>query len=281
MLNIKNYYHMKKQVPLIYFLISGIISLNIFFSSCSSHKEESIKIAISKAKPEKYYGSYAKWLKKADSTIECIGMYFIPIDSALLILENCSGLLLTGGPDVFPGEYNKAFDTTRCGTIDYKRDTLEFVLIKKAMDLNIPILGICRGEQILNVSMGGSLIVDIPSDFDTVVVHRCKDTKNCFHNVQIEPGSKLFWASNINSGIVNSNHHQAVDKLADKFKVTARSGDGLIEAIEWEEPHGKPFLIAVQWHPEKMDYDNPLSLPIAEYFLQEARLFHERQLSGE
>ncbi len=272
---------MKKQVPLIYFLISGIISLNIIFSSCSSHKEEPIKIAISKAKPEKYYGSYAKWLKKADSTIECIGMYFIPIDSALLILENCSGLLLTGGPDVFPGEYNKAFDTTRCGTIDYKRDTLEFALIKKAMDLNIPILGICRGEQILNISMGGSLIVDIPSDFDTVVVHRCKDTKNCFHNVQIEPGSKLFWASNINSGIVNSNHHQAVDKLADEFKVTARSGDGLIEAIEWKDSHGKPFLIAVQWHPEKMDSDNPLSLPIAEYFLQEARLFHERQLAGE
>ncbi len=152
----------------------------ILVLGCNSPKEDQILIAISKGKPAEHYGNYGKWLKIADPTIEWVDLYHISLDSALMTLDQCSGLLISGGPDVYPGRYGQADDTVRCGSIDYRRDTLEFILINKALAMGLPILGICRGEQIMNVVMGGSLYVDIPTDFDSVVLHRCKDEDSCF-----------------------------------------------------------------------------------------------------
>jgi putative glutamine amidotransferase len=264
--------HNKNFLPLIIILFGFLLS-NIFQSCDSVEKRDAIKIAISKAIPEEYYGQYVNWLKANDSTIECIDMYYISLDSALMIFENCDGLLLTGGPDVFPGRYDQAYDTSRCGVIDYKRDTLEFALIEKALEMKIPILGICRGEQILNIAMGGSLIVDIPADFDTSIIHRCKDSYNCRHDVQIVKNSLFNKICKIDYGVSNSNHHQAVNMLTDCFLASAFTNDSLIEAIEWKKPEGKSFLIAIQWHPERLSPDNKLSYPIAERFLQEAKKY--------
>ncbi|MBI9038968.1 MAG: gamma-glutamyl-gamma-aminobutyrate hydrolase family protein [Bacteroidales bacterium] len=262
----------KLFLPIILILFSFL--LPIFFQSCNSvDKHDSIKIAISKAKPEEYYVQYENWLKATDSTIECVDMYHIRLDSALMIFENCDGLLLTGGPDVFPGRYDQAFDTSRCGEIDYKRDTLEFALIKKALELKMPILGVCRGEQILNIAMGGSLIVDIPTDFDTSIIHRCEDTYNCEHDIIVVKNSLLNKICQTGFYFSNSNHHQAVNELADCFVASAFTHDSLIEAIEWKKPEGKSFLIAVQWHPERLSSDNTLSYPIAERFLEEAKKY--------
>jgi putative glutamine amidotransferase len=247
------------------------IALFIGFHSCGPVSEKSgITIGISKGAPEKYYGNYSKWLKTADSTVVCLDLYHMPIDSALMLLESCSGLLLSGGPDVHPAYYNMAEDTAKCGDIDHFRDSLEFALIDKAITMDLPILGICRGLQIFNISQGGSLYADIPADLDTMVTHRCPDTYNCFHNVRVEKGSGLHFISGVSSGTTNSNHHQGIRRIGDGLAPIARTDEGLIESIEYKNRVEKPFFLAVQWHPERMETNNPLSLPLANQFLKAA-----------
>lgn len=246
-----------------------VFLLAIFLLAACSEQEEPIKIALSKGYPYVSYQNYYNWIDSGDSTIIVNDMYNQPLDSALKMLEECSALILSGGADIYPGRYGEESELERCGSIDYKRDTLEFALIKKALELQIPIFGICRGQQMLNVAMGGSLYIDIPTDYDTIVKHRQTDYLNCFHDVYLEPGTKLAWASGLITGNVNSNHHQAIRDIANVFKVSARSTDGSIEAIEWKVPEEKAFLMAVQWHPERMKKDNPLSRNLLELFLDE------------
>ncbi len=152
-----------------------------------------------------------------------------------------------------------------------------FSVIKKALEMELPILGICRGEQILNVYMGGSLYVDIPSDYDTSIYHRCPDFDTCFHLIRVKSESLLNKICNINSCLVNSSHHQAVNRLADGFEVIARGEDGLVESIAWSDPENHPFLLGVQWHPERMDTLHHLSAPIAMEFLKEATIHQENK----
>ncbi len=250
----------------------------IVISSCNHSKPEKnspLKIAISKGKGSEGYEQYGKWLTLADSTVEYFDLYFISLDSALDILEGCDGLLLTGGPDVNPAHFNRIDDTIKCGIRDHRRDTLEYKLIEKALKKNMPILGICRGEQFFNVSQEGSLIVDIPTDFDTMVIHRCPDPNTCFHDVKVKEGSLLFEICKVKTGIINTNHHQAAQRLGKGLKAIAWANDSLIEAIQWSEPEGKSFFLGVQWHPEKMDTTYALSFPIAKYFLKEAKKFNK------
>ncbi len=265
--------HLSKKT--IYFIIT------IFILGCGSpSKKEKVTIAISKGKPSEHYGNYGKWLKVADPDIEWVDMYHISLDSALLLMDECSGLLVSGGPDVDPGRYGQANEINRCGKIDYRRDSLEFALIKKALDMKLPILGICRGEQILNVYMGGSLYVDIPSDYDTSIYHRCPGFDTCSHLIRIKPGSLLNKICNINSFLVNTSHHQAVNKLAEGLEVIARDEEGLVEAIGWSDPENHPFLLGVQWHPERMDTTTALSVPIAKEFIKHAREYFEYRISN-
>ena len=248
-----------------------LLLLIFLISSCHKEEQTALKIAMSKAKSTSDFGNYGKWLKSADTSLIIIDMYSLPLDSALKVLENCSGLLLNGGADVYPGRYNKEDDTSKCGWIDFKRDSLEFALIHKALEMELPILGVCRGLQMLNIYNGGSLYADIPKDLDTSIKHRCKDTYNCFHNIKVVENTLLYQTSQITEGTTNSNHHQGIDKLSAKLMATAYSDEGLIEGIQWKDPDNKPFMLAIQWHPERMDYTNPLSLPIAMYFLREAK----------
>ena len=233
-----------------------------------------ITIAISKGAPAEYYGAYGEWIETADSTVIWIDMYNMPLDSALMIFESCDGLLVTGGPDVFPGRYGKAYDTIRCGAIDYKRDTLEFALIERALEKQMPLFGICRGLQILNVALGGSLIVDIPSDFDTIITHRSKSSYNCLHPMHVSDNFLLKQVSGTETGMVNSSHHQAIDRLAEELVISAYATDSLPEAIEWKNPANKSFLMAVQWHPERLDFGNELSGQLALHFLDYVYQYH-------
>ncbi len=251
-------------------LILFISALLLLVASCS----EPLKIGISKGSGSEHYEQYSKWLKSVDPEIETIDLYNVEFQEAEVLIKECSGLLLSGGPDVHPAFYGKEHDTARC-EIDFYRDTLEFMLIESAKEMELPILAICRGEQILNTAYGGTLIVDIPEDFGTDVAHRCEDKSNCFHEIELLPGSLLQKISGVKIGRVNSNHHQAVETLALDFIPTAMTSDGLIEAYEWKDTEGKPFLIAVQWHPERLEPENPLSKPIAEEFLKEAVKYKE------
>ena len=238
-----------------------------FFVGCQPPRPK-IRIAISKGIGSEHYEKYGQWLRQYDASIECIDLYNVNSSEVDKLLESCSGLLLSGGPDVHPYYYAATNDSARC-EIDMKRDSLEFEIIKKAISLKLPILGICRGLQILNVAFGGSLIVDIPKDYDSLIAHRCPNPDSCWHDVRIDKSSLLYSICKIETGIANTNHHQAIKVLSDSFRVSALANDGIIEAIEWKNPDSKPFLIAVQWHPERMAIDNLLSMPIIMSFLNE------------
>ncbi len=251
----------------------SILIISFLITGCSQdHKPDGLTIAISKSGPGESYLNYISWLKIADTTLTTHNMYKLSLDSALTLLSKCDGLVLTGGPDVYPGSYGKEGDTAKAGPIDYRRDTLEFLMIEKALELGMPVVGICRGLQILNISQGGSLIVDIPTDFYSKIFHRCPDKNNCYHRVVVDTNSLLFKTSGAVMGFANTNHHQGIDRLANSFVPVAWSDDSLIEAIEWKDDNN-PYLLAVQWHPERLDPGNPLSLPIAMYFLKEAHSY--------
>src|SRR3989339_56202 len=256
-------------------LLLILISTSLFLTSCDIFGRD-VKIALSKGSEHKGYEKYGEWLNKIDDDVDCLDLYDLNFKEALEELEDCDGLLLTGGPDVHPERYGKGWDTLRC-EIDSRRDTLEFMLIKKAMEKKIPILGICRGEKKLNVALGGTLIVDIPKDYDTMVVHRCGNPDTCFHEIKVLDGSLLHKLTGTSIAKVNSNHHQAVDKIAEELIVTARSRDGLIEAYEWAKPDGKPFMMAVQWHPERLDDNSPMSKPIGKYFIEKSKEYKKRK----
>lgn len=248
-------------------IIFCILSASVV--SCVPEKPAPLRIALSKGSPDTSYANYYNWVTSLDSTAVCIDLYAMPLDSALSLFRTCSGLIITGGTDIHPGFYGKAYDTVRCWPVDDHRDRLEMTLIDSALAWGIPILGICRGHQMLNVAMGGSLIVDIPADFDTAVVHRCEDYLNCYHSVTVDTASLLYQVTSTATGTVNTNHHQAADVIADPLRAVAFADDGLVEALEWKDPEGKSFLLGVQWHPERMDRDNPLSTEIGRKFLAE------------
>jgi len=249
----------------------------LILSSCSRESQEPIKIAITKEKPAQYTQNYSNWLKRYDPDVKWVNMYPLGIDSALKVLETCDGLLVTGGEDVYPGLYGKEDDTSRCGTIDRYRDSLEIALIDEAIKDKMPVFGICRGLQIINIDRGGTLYVDIPTDYDTTVTHRQKDWKNCFHPVVPEKGTELIKLTGNKPGKVASNHHQGIENVGKGLIVSARSYDSLPEAIEWADFNGRGFLMAVQWHPERMDTLDAYSKPLAEEFLKEAEVFQKKK----
>jgi putative glutamine amidotransferase len=256
------------NVPVIF----SILILASFYSAYAGKKP--VLVAVSKSAP-----NYVRWLKKVDSTILLVNMFDLETDSALVKLEECSGLLLTGGEDIHPDRYGKIGQEKNCTEIDIHRDSLEFALIRKALTMQMPIFGICRGEQIMDVVLGGTLIIDIPSCIQkqnaVPVVHQCSDYLKCYHSVTLVHSSLLGKITGIDTGSVTSNHHQAVDRLAPGIRSNAISADGLIEGIEWENPPGKSFLIGVQWHPERMDFNNGLSGKLALEFFQQMVNFTE------
>jgi len=215
-----------------------------------------------------YDNRFAEWLPMAGRPFKPVNMYTVCDDSIAYYLSMADGIIISGGPDVNPGLYGKASETDRCENIDNRRDTLELSMIRYAMENDIPLLGICRGHQILNVANKGSLIIDIPSDYDTTIIHR----KGGDHMVRIIEGTLLSDLLVPDSGLVNSSHHQAVENLAPGFRVAAIAPDGIIEAIEPVDRDGHPFILGVQWHPETLvqeSENHPFSLPILTRFMEE------------
>ncbi len=243
-----------------------LLILPLIFSSCSHY---SSKLAISKGSGSPSYMNYSKWLMNYDDDLHIIDLYGRDYEEALEIVEDCDGLILSGGPDVHPGYFNQPQDTAFC-SIDNYRDTLEFAIIEMAKQKNIPILAICRGMQILNVAEGGTLIVDIPSETGSKI-HQVEHGDS-EHIIEITKGTIIAELAGEKNIMVNSNHHQAVGKLAQNLKAGAIASDGIIEAFEWKEKSAYPFMIAVQWHPERLNYGHSLSGTIALRFLKEVRL---------
>lgn len=221
-----------------------------------------MNIAITRLSEGKYR-HYHEWLSRFSHDITFIEMEKIP--NPLIALEKCQGLLLPGGSDVAP-EYFKRTDKMSLCAIDTKRDELEFQLFNTSRELRLPVLGICRGLQLVNVALGGNLVLDLPST--GIRGHGKLNGEDQEHDVFVEKGSNLYHLVGKTSGRVNTAHHQCADVLAADLRVTARSADDVVEAIEWNEPTGKPYLMLVQWHPERIaEIENPFSEAIARDFL--------------
>ncbi len=257
------------MIKKIYYLLIILV-----LSSCST--VQPLKIAISKGAGSEAYDRYGAWLKQDNPEIETIDLYYTSLGKALTILDNCDGLILSGGPDVHPARFGMPNDTALC-SIDLKRDTLEFALIRKALEKKIPILAICRGAQIMNIALGGNLIIDIPTMKPSDIKHQCQDKNNCFHDVSIVPLTTLSSLTTNSIETVNTNHHQGIGKLAAELKATAFSADSIVEAIEWINPDHKSFLLGVQWHPERMDTKASLSGRILNLFLNNVQSFRNKK----
>jgi putative glutamine amidotransferase len=168
-------------------------------------------------------------------------------------LAGLDGLLLTGGEDIDPAWY-QAEPSPRLYPPSRERDLFELALFAAARQMELPILGVCRGIQLVNIAMGGTLYQDLPSERPGEVDHDVPGDRTMrTHGVRLAPGSRAEAALGSAPLTVNSFHHQAIRDLAKGLVATGWSDDGLIEAAE-SEPEA-PWLLAVQWHPEEMHAD--------------------------
>lgn len=182
------------------------------------------------------------------------------------MVESVDAIILAGGEDPAPHLYGEQ-PLQGLGEVDYERDLAELALIKLALELKKPILGICRGLQILNVACGGTLVQDIPSQVAGAFQHAQKGSRQYgAHSVKLETGF-IAEALGKTEILVNTSHHQAVKDVAPGYKVTGTAADGVIEAIESLEG----LNIGVQWHPERMWSHDSNMLKLGEAFVNKTK----------
>jgi gamma-glutamyl-gamma-aminobutyrate hydrolase PuuD len=168
-----------------------------------------------------------------------------PVPGAAGAVDRLDAVVLAGGPDVGPDRYGAA-PHPRTGEPRPERDAAELAVLRRALERGIPVLGVCRGAQILNVGLGGTLVQHVP---DAVGHSGHNPSPGVFGTVQVtlEAGSRVAAALGPEA-TVRCHHHQALDRLAEGLVVTGRAADGLMEAVELA---GSPFVVGVQWHPEE------------------------------
>ena len=181
------------------------------------------------------------------------------------------GVVLGGGCDVGPSLYGEKPRPDAELELDPERDATDFALFADAWPRGTPILGVCRGLQVINVALGGTLVQDIPSERPSAVGHQTvgEDKTSLEHSVSIAPGTRLSEIARTAEVDVNSRHHQAIGRTGRGLRVGATSPDGLVEAVETEGPS---WMVAVQWHPENLAAD-PVSSRLFSAF---ARAVKER-----
>lgn len=175
------------------------------------------------------------------------------IDVLREIIERIDGLLLSGGSDI-DGSYFGEPTLERLTDVNHERDTYDFLLLKIASDRQLPIFGICRGMQVINVAFGGRIWQDIPTQYPADFSNHSilSDKEKAVHTVQIEKDSVLSEIFGLDEIGVNSRHHQSLKEIASEFRVTAKATDGIVEAIE---AFPQRRILGVQWHPENMATD--------------------------
>ena len=211
---------------------------------------------------------FMSWMAKG----ECLP-YLVPraVDPKNVVAD-IDALMITGGADISPKSYGEdAIKPEWSG--DYERDQYEIALFQEALAQQKPVLGVCRGHQIINVGLGGTMYQDILTQKDDAHLHRDADIYDELkHDITIEPGSilsKIY--GGVTEGHVNSVHHQAIKDLGRGLRVEARSiPDQIIEAVYLDDP--AQFVLGVQWHPEWVRDDKILSADtLRDYFLSEVQ----------
>lgn len=166
-----------------------------------------------------------------------------------VLLSRLDGLLLSGGVDVEPSRYGEG-KTPFCGETDAERDETEFFLCREFIRRDVPVLAICRGVQVMNAALGGTLYQDIASQLPRALTHPRNDLPGeKVHEMRVKKGTLLFSILQNDLIGVNSRHHQAVKEIAPGLTANAAAPDGLIEGLEMP---GKRFVLGVQWHPETL-----------------------------
>lgn len=188
------------------------------------------------------------------------------------IYERLDGLFLPGGVDIDPAEYGEP-RTSLCGRVDPARDWAELLLVRWALADKKPVLAVCRGAQLVNVAVGGSLYQDVGTQHPDAIKHdhfpvggRRRD--ELAHEVRLTPGSRLQQLLGVDSLAVNSMHHQGIARLAPGLVPVATSPDGLIEGVETTNGH---FMIGVQWHPEDLVDVDPRMKRLFDAFIDAAK----------
>ena len=239
---------MKKKLLLV------LVSSFTFFAC---QKEQKKTIILSKAS-----ANYINWIE--DKNIIILDAYTIKNTDSILALAD--GIILTGGEDINPLQYNDTINLAVCGDINYQRDTLERKLFDFALKNKIPLIGVCRGMQMMNVASGGSLYGNIPTEIGTTVIHR--NNGEVMHEIVLCDTSSLIFPNGTDTIMVNSWHHQGLKNMPKYLRVIACSFDGLPEAVVMDKSE-HPFMIAVQFHPERLGKDNAIHQTMKKSFYKE------------
>lgn len=179
--------------------------------------------------------------------------YILPVlapADADALLDGMHGLLLTGGEDVDPAHYGAA-PHAALGDVHASRDAFELALVAAARARRLPTLAICRGIQVVNVALGGTLVQDIPSEWPDAIEHDGAGARDDrVHGMQVDGASRLAVALGAARLTVNSFHHQSIATVAPGLETVARAPDGVIEGVQWSDDEW--WMLGVQWHPEEL-----------------------------
>lgn len=213
-----------------------------------------IGITTSPRRGDDYYGTYRR-------AVEAVGAEAVDLPPGTASLPVVDGLLLPGGWDVDPALYGEKADP-KTGPVDRELDDTELRLFAQARDRGLPVMGICRGQQVINVAMGGSLLQHLEG-------HEVRSfgRSHLAHTIDVDPSSELGRAAGEHKIRVNSLHHQAIGTLAAGLVPTARDADGTVEGIETSDG----LIVAVQCHPEELSSDLPWARNLFERFVDRAR----------
>jgi putative glutamine amidotransferase len=231
-----------------------------------------MRIALTYTGDAAKHDNYVRWLK-ASTDID-IGRLSVEQDN-LQELTTCDALVLSGGVDIYPPVYKgMSFDYPHVPKDGFRknRDEFEIRAFKQAQDMKLPVLGVCRGLQLINCIYGGNLVQDLGENGN--IIHKF-ETNDKAHGVKVQTGTLLYDICQVPRTVVNSAHHQAVNEMGQGLKVNCVADDGTIEGLERENKGGLPFLLCIQWHPERMYKfhleDSPLSKAIRDRFIEEIK----------
>ncbi len=223
---------------------------------------------------EEKHQNYVRWLKQNDTSIGIITLSAETKENKGSI-DDCDALVLSGGVDMHPGYYNSdnVVYPNMPQQFNEKRDAFERSVFVAAQKKRVPVLGVCRGLQLINCILGGNLQQDLAAknSIHKAIVNDQKKQFDKAHGLHIVPDTLLASIAGTTRAVINSAHHQCVNILAAELVANSISDDNVVEGLEWKEKTGKPFLLCIQWHPERMYefnlQESALSLGIRNQFI--------------
>jgi putative glutamine amidotransferase len=233
-----------------------------------------MRIGITETFKEDTFDQYVNWIHRVDSQIEILRLsHLLANEDQVTMID---GLVLSGGGDIHPSFYHREDALHIMKGMNKERDDFELDIIEKSLEKELPILGICRGMQIMNVYLGGSLYPDVVSEGYSP--HATGTDEPVMHTAATISNTMLHALSGVMELNINSFHHQSVSELGKGLIRSAEASDGVVEAAEWALKDSMPFLLLVQWHPERMTEDF-LSHKIARLFLREVTNFNHTRIN--